>query len=102
MRLIAEGRAVARLEDRSHEAGAQGSGGAVALGVEISDDGGSSWYPTGLSSLPFADDDTDRQGSLPSSLSGTVEIRVTDTDRTPGNSALDTVSIDELFIRSVP
>jgi hypothetical protein len=69
---------------------------------EYSDDGGSSWNPIGLGSLPFADDDTDRQGLLPSSLSGTVEIRVTDTDRTPGNSALDTVSIDELFIRSVP
>jgi hypothetical protein len=39
---------------------------------------------------------------LPSSLSGSVILRVIDTDRTPGNRDLDSISIDQLFIRSVP
>ena len=33
---------------------------------------------------------------------GAVLIRVVDTDRTAGNLALDTVFIDELFVRSLP
>ena len=37
--------------------------------------------------------------TLPSSISGTVWVRVVDTDRTPGNRTLDTVFIDHLFIR---
>ena len=37
---------------------------------------------------------------LPSNLSGTVYVRVIDTDNTQGNSALDTVSIDYLVIRA--
>ena len=38
--------------------------------------------------------------SLPSSLSGTVYVRVVDTDRTRGNRALDTIYIDEMYILS--
>ena len=69
---------------------------------EYSTDGGTIWNAIAMASLPLADDDVDLTGTLPSSLSGTVLFRVVDTDRTPGNRALDTVSIDELFVRSVP
>jgi len=37
---------------------------------------------------------------LPNSLSGTVYIRVRDSDRTSGNKGLDTVFIDHLFIHA--
>ncbi len=37
---------------------------------------------------------------LPSSISGTVYIRVTDTDRTAGNRTRDTIFIDHMYIRS--
>lgn len=37
---------------------------------------------------------------LPASLSGTVYIRVVDTDRSQGNRALDEILVDHLFIRS--
>ena len=36
---------------------------------------------------------------LPSNLSGNVFIRVIDTDNTQGNSAVDTVTVDHLYIR---
>jgi hypothetical protein len=54
-----------------------------------------------LASLPLADDDTDLVGLLPG-VSSSVTIRVIDTDRTGGNRDVDTVSIDELFVRAVP
>ena len=38
--------------------------------------------------------------ALPPSLSGTVYIRVTDTDQSQGNQGLDTVFVDDMFIRS--
>ena len=38
--------------------------------------------------------------ALPANLSGTVYVRVTDTDNTQGNTALDTVFIDYLVIRA--
>jgi len=63
---------------------------------------GVNWLPISLQSLPLSDDDTDLVAPLPSALSGSVMFRVVDTDRTLGNRALDTVSIDELFVRSVP
>jgi serine protease len=47
-----------------------------------------------------SDDNTLQTASLPSSLAGTVYIRVLDTDRTKGNSDLDRVYIDEMFIES--
>ncbi|MEA3643978.1 MAG: S8 family serine peptidase, partial [Lamprobacter sp.] len=37
---------------------------------------------------------------FPPETSGTVSIRVTDTDRTPGNVSLDTITIDQLSIWS--
>ena len=47
-----------------------------------------------------ADDNATQSYSLPSSLSGTVYIRVMDTDRTQGQKVLDTVYIDEMYITS--
>jgi hypothetical protein len=72
------------------------------FGFELSTDGGSSWNPIPLAGLPLADDHVDLVALLPSPLPGVVTIRVTDTDRTPGNDDLDSVSVDELFVRSIP
>jgi len=63
---------------------------------------GVNWIVISLPSLPFVDQNTDLAAPLPATLVGAVTFRVRDTDRTPGNQSLDTVSIDELFVRSVP
>jgi N-acetylneuraminic acid mutarotase len=55
-----------------------------------------------LASLPFADNGIDLVGTLPAGVTGAVTIRVVDTDRTPGNQAVDSVSLDEVFLRSAP
>ena len=52
--------------------------------------------------LPFQDEQSDLAGLLPADLSGDFLIRVIDTDRGAGHTALDTVSVDELFVRVVP
>ena len=39
---------------------------------------------------------------LPAGYSGTLYIRVEDTDRTPGNTTLDTVTIDYLGVKTTP
>ncbi len=67
---------------------------------ELSVDGGTSFSDLGLT-LPLADDDVDRSVVL-GSVPPTVVIRVLDTDRTPGHASVDTVAIDELFLRVVP
>jgi PKD repeat protein len=69
---------------------------------EYSTDGGANWDPVPLASLPYADNHIDLIGSLPPYIAGALTLRVVDTDRTPGNGVLDRVSIDELFIRSIP
>jgi agmatine/peptidylarginine deiminase len=69
---------------------------------EYSEDGDSNWWPVSMTVLPTTDNDVDLVGSLPSSLSGSVMVRVVDTDRTPGRRNLDTVWVDELFVRTVP
>jgi hypothetical protein len=66
-----------------------------------STDGGTSFTPVSLT-LPLFDDNIDRAATLPGSLSGSVLIRVVDTDHTAGHQTLDTVSIDELWIRTAP
>ena len=63
---------------------------------------GVSFTPVTLGSVPLADDDIDLVGLLPAGLSGTVTIRVVDTDRTAGHTMQDSVSIDEVFVRSAP
>ena len=47
-----------------------------------------------------ADDDAPQIALLPSTLSGTVYVRVEDTDQTPGNDSLDSVFIDHLLIQT--
>ena len=60
---------------------------------------GSSYIPM-FTVSSTSDDDTYQAFALPPSTSGTVYIRITDTDRSPGNRANDTVYVDHLFIRS--
>ena len=48
----------------------------------------------------IADDGQYQTALLPATLSGTVYLRVQDTDRTQGNRTLDTLHVDHLFIRS--
>ena len=48
-----------------------------------------------------SDDNSTQSAVLPNDLTGTVYIRVTDTDRTQGNKSLDTVFIDALYIQTV-
>ena len=38
--------------------------------------------------------------ALPSTTSGTVTIRVRDSDRTAGNRSKDTIFVDEMFVLS--
>jgi len=44
----------------------------------------------------------DKLVELPGNPSGTITIRVVDTDHTAGHQMLDTIDIDELWIRAVP
>lgn len=63
---------------------------------------GVTFTATGLPDLPYADNDTDLTAVLPSNLSGPVTIRVVDTNRAAGGQFLDTVSVDELYVRTIP
>ncbi len=69
---------------------------------EYSTDGGATFTGIELASLPYSDNDTDIYQTLPSSVTGSVIVRVVDTDQTPGQQSLETVSIDEIWIRIVP
>jgi hypothetical protein len=68
---------------------------------DYSTDGGSSWtlIPVALGRF---DPDSDLVAELPPTLSGSVEIRMMDTNRSPGRTELNTIYIDQLFIRSIP
>jgi len=59
-----------------------------------------STYTDMLTVSKTSDDDTAQSYELPSSLSGTVYIRVVDTDSGKGNQDMDTLYIDHLYIRS--
>ena len=63
---------------------------------------GTNWTDAALPSLPTTEAG-DLQALLPGSLAGvTVQIRVVDTVRSPGTLQLDTVTIDQLWVRSIP
>ncbi|MEE9368742.1 MAG: putative Ig domain-containing protein [Pontiella sp.] len=47
-----------------------------------------------------ADDNATQLYALPSSVSGTVYIRVVDTDSTSGNQGLDTIYVDQMYVES--
>jgi PKD repeat protein len=57
------------------------------------------YTPMFSADIASSDPDTYQSFALPSTLNGTVYIRVTDTDQTSGNRNLDTVTVDHLFIR---
>ncbi len=69
---------------------------------EYSTNGGGSFGPIAFPTLPYADDNLDRQTTLPAALAGSVIFRVIDTDHTGGHITLDTVTVDRLFVRTVP
>ncbi|MCC5871942.1 MAG: S8 family serine peptidase [Gammaproteobacteria bacterium] len=50
--------------------------------------------------LSGGDNDSWHRFFFPAGTSGTLYVRVTDTDRTAGNQALDTISVDQLYIIS--
>ena len=58
-------------------------------------------YTNLLTVSKTVDDDTVQTAALPSSLSGTVFIRVLDTNRSKSRTALDTIFIDQMFVRSM-
>ena len=47
-----------------------------------------------------SDDDISQGAALPGGLTGTIYIRVTDTDSTAGNNVMDTVYVDQLYIET--
>jgi N-acetylneuraminic acid mutarotase len=76
------------------------SGDGDDFAFEFSTDG-VSWTPIALT-LPLQDDDLDLVAILSPAPSGTVTVRVVDTAKILGGDALDTVTIDEIFLRSIP
>jgi len=57
-------------------------------------------YHNMLNVTNTSDDGTYQTFEMLQTTSGTVYIQVQDTDRTPGNTVRDTISIDHMFIRS--
>lgn len=49
--------------------------------------------------IKTSDNDEVQSYQLPGTISGTVYIRVKDSNQTPGNKSLDTISIDYMYIR---
>jgi hypothetical protein len=78
------------------------SGDGDNFAFEFSDDGGASWTALAFPTLPTTSGAADLQTGLPAALTGSVLIRVVDTNRAAGGQFLDTVSVDELFVRVVP
>jgi hypothetical protein len=77
--------------------------------ASASNDGDSFIFAYSVDDLSYTDmftisanDDLDSYQTflLPNSTSGTVYIRIVDTDRTAGNRSLDRASVDHLFIRT--
>jgi hypothetical protein len=62
---------------------------------------GTTWT-TLLTVTKTSDDNVAQQAALPDGLSGTVYIRVVDTNRAPYKNVLDSLFIDKMFIRSDP
>jgi len=55
-------------------------------------------YTNILTVTKTSDDDNYQSAELPNTLSGTIYVRVRDTDRSRGNRALDTIFIDHMYI----
>lgn len=70
---------------------------------DYSTDGGATWRQVRDLELPSTFyPDQDFVAPLQHGLAGEMQIRVRDTDRTPGLASTEAVVIDELFVRSVP
>ena len=59
-----------------------------------------STYVDMLTVTKVVDDGTYQSSVMPASTTGTVYVRVRDTDQTPGARDLDAIHVDHLFIRS--
>ncbi|MCB9881325.1 MAG: fibronectin type III domain-containing protein [Planctomycetes bacterium] len=70
-----------------------------AFAFEYWDDSSQSWQAL-VTVVKTSDDDQAQSAALPSGLSGSLLLRVVDTDRTPGNNAVDTVFVDRLWVQS--
>jgi hypothetical protein len=68
---------------------------------EYSTDGGDNWTELDITNPPRVDTGIDYVAPLPPGTSGTVWIRVLDTNHAANHTDLDTMSVDEIFIRSV-
>jgi hypothetical protein len=68
------------------------------LSVAWSADGGSNFQE--ITTLASTHDAGTRDFMLPADIQGEVQIRLRDTDRTPGHVAVDTVYVDEMTVRS--
>jgi hypothetical protein len=68
--------------------------------IEFSIDGGTYFYALPLS-LPLFDDDVDQIVTLGGTGSSVI-VRIVDTNHAQGTQSLDTVSIDEIWIRVAP
>ena len=72
--------------------------------IDYSFDGGINFSPLETNiTLPLVDDDVDRISRMGGTdISNSVIVRIVDTNHTPGTQSLDTVSIDEIWIRVAP
>jgi len=66
-------------------------------------DGNDPWIPIALNGIPVSiDADVDLAAPISGTPSGALVLRVTDTVRSAGSGAIDTLTLDEVFIRSIP
>ncbi len=79
------------------DAAATASGDGDDFEFSYSTDGGATFQPA--LTVPAGDSGI-YSASLPTSTAGPVNVRVTDTNRMAGARALDTVTVDHLFVRS--
>ncbi len=69
---------------------------------EYSADSGASWIALNLGRLPYGTEPRlPRAIPLPGDLVGALLLRVVDTDHTPASQPLDSLTIDEMFVRTV-
>ncbi len=68
--------------------------------IQYSTNGGSSWNSLSPALVIENGSSGTLLGQLPDTISGTVHIRVIDTNSSKGTRSLDSVNIDELFIRT--
>lgn len=69
---------------------------------EYSTDSGASWVALNLGRLPYGTEPRlPRAIALPNSVAGALLLRVVDTDHTPASQPLDSLTIDEMFVRTV-